>query len=300
VAAKQTTVIIVNWNGALFLDQLLESIRGEQVAKTIVIDNASQDDSLGILAAHQDIHVIRNPENRGYGAAANQGIEHCDTPFLLLLNVDVKVCTGSISAMETYLLKNPAVALVSPQLLFPDGSMQPSIRSFPTAASLAIYLAYLDRIFPSGYRKKLWEHRRSDDVDQPMGAAMMLRKSVLEEVEGFDPQFFLYMEEVDLCYRIKQKGYRIAYLPEAQVIHHAGGSSQQDWDRSQSLFLNSVRLYFEKHAPAEAQKLRKLLPPALFFRALVLLCLGHLHQSKFYFRKALERFSDRGKPQFRP
>jgi GT2 family glycosyltransferase len=199
----------------------------------------------------------------------------------------VKILPGAIDALELYLKEHVDVALVAPRLLFPDGRLQPSIRAFPTAKSVALYLSYLDRIFSTGYRKTPKEHQHSHEIDQPMGAAMMVRTSVIKEIGGFDPRFFLYMEEVDLCYRIKQKGYKIVYLPEARMIHHAGGSSRQDWERAQTHFLNSVRLYFEKHNPQQARKLQKWLPPALLARALVLLCLGKFREAWFWLRNVL-------------
>jgi GT2 family glycosyltransferase len=286
VRSSQTSIIVVNWNGAAFLPELLKSIDQEGNFKTVVIDNASSDESLEILSKFPDVLAIANPENRGYGSAANQGFEICTTPYILLLNADMKILPDSIRLMEQYLDSHPDVALVAPRLLFSDGNLQQSIRSFPTAWSIALYLSYLDRIFPSNYRKKAAEHSFTQEVDQPMGAAMMLRKVRLEEIGFFDPQFFLYMEDVDLCYRIKQKGYKIVYLPESKMIHQGGGSSQQDWERSQRNFLDSLVLYFKKHAPDEARKLRSLLPPALLIRSLLLLVLGRFRESGFYFRQA--------------
>ena len=234
--------------------------------------------------------MIQNSKNLGYGAAANQAIAISETPFVLLLNVDVEILPGAIETMERYLSQHSEVALVAPKLIFPDGTLQPSLRTFPTAKSIALYLSFLDRLFHSQYRKGAKEHQLSDDIDQPMGAAMMIRKSVLQEIGGFDERFFLYMEEVDLCYRIKQKHYRIAFVPQAEVIHHAGGSSRQDWERAQTQFLQSVRLYFEKHDPEQARRWQKLLPPALMFRSVLLFCSGRVREAKFYLKSAAAGF----------
>jgi len=251
--------------------------------KTVVIDNASADDSLKILAKFPQVTVVANPENRGFGAAANQGLELCGTPYVLLLNVDMKILPGSIQLLENYLNTQADVAIVAPQLIFADGTPQPSIRSFPTAWTIAMYLSYLDRIFPSDYRKKI---SGTQEVDQPMGAAVMMRKSALEQIGFFDPQFFLYMEDVDLCYRMRQNGYHIVYLPESKMIHQAGGSSKQDWERSQKNFFDSLFLYFKKNAPGEVRKLKWLLPPALLLRAFVFLLRGKFRESRFYLRQA--------------
>jgi GT2 family glycosyltransferase len=285
VGAQQTSVVIVNWNGAGFLPDLLNSLQQHDIREAIVVDNASSDESLTILQRYSSISVIRNSENIGYGAAANQGVETARADYVLLLNVDVVVLSGAISILQNYLDQNPDVAIASPQLLFPDRSLQHSIRKFPTPFSLALYLSYLDRVFPSAYRLPAEQHLRTHEVDQPMGAAMMLRKSAFKEVGMFDPKFFLYMEEVDLCYRLKQKGWKIVYLPEAKMIHHAGGSSNQDWERTQRNFLDSSKLYFDKHFPGS--NVRLLLTPALLIRAMVLFVTGRFKQSKFYLREIL-------------
>jgi len=286
---SNTTVVIVNWNGAEYLPRLLDSIKQEAACATIVIDNASTDKSRGILKDYSWVRRIENDRNLGYGVAANQGIAVAVTPYVLLLNVDVVVLRGSISMLEDYLEQNKDVALVAPQLVFPDGRLQPSVRSFPSVASLALYLSFLDRVIPTKYRLPASGHNRTLDVDQPMGAALMIRKSVLDQAGSFDPAYFLYMEEVDLCYRIKQNGWRIVYNPQAKMIHHAGGSSVQDWERAQRNFLESVFVYFRKHHLSKVPSLKMAMPAALVFRALILFLTGRFPQSRFFFRLALER-----------
>lgn len=287
VGALQTSVVIVNWNGAHFLPALLQSIELQRVSQIVVVDNHSSDDSLQVLRQFPSVQVLANTENVGYGSAANQGIEICHTPYVMLLNVDVVAHPRSVEILEEYLNSHSDVAVAAPQLLFEDGKLQPSLRTFPSPFSLALYLSYLDRIVPSGYRLPAKEHGQLREVDQPMGAALMIRKSVLDEVGFFDPKFFLYMEEVDLCYRIKQKGFKIVYLPEAKMTHLAGGSSEQAWERSQRNFFDSTFRYFRNHFPeSKARMLRFLLPPALAFRSLVLLFGGRFRQSKFYLKEA--------------
>ena len=265
---------------------LLESLKAQPVSQIIVVDNHSSDDSLQILRQFSSVHILANEENVGYGSAANQAIEVCSTPYILLLNVDVVPHPQSLQILEEYLESHPEVAIAAPQLLFPDGKLQSSLRKFPSPFSLALYLSYLDRIIPSRYRLPLEEHHQLREVDQPMGAALMIRKSALEEVGVFDPQFFLYMEEVDLCYRIRQKGFKIIYLPEAKMTHLAGGSSAQAWERSQRNFFDSTFRYFRKHFPQKVRTLRFVLPPALILRSLVLSLGGRFQQARFYLSQA--------------
>jgi GT2 family glycosyltransferase len=246
MAATQTTVVIVNWNGAAFLDQLIQSIQQDTPAAIIVVDNNSADSSIAILKKFTDVQVIENSENRGFGAAANQGITMAETSNVLILNADVYAQPGAISALEKFLAENNDAGAVAPRLSFPDGSLQPSCRNFPTPFTLFLYLSFLDRIFPTKYRLRAKDHQSTRSVEQPMGAAIMIRKKVLDQIGGFDETFFLYMEDVDLCERIIREGWKIYYYPETEFIHYAGGSSRQDWYRSQLDFIRSAQLYFRK------------------------------------------------------
>ena len=285
--ASQTTVVIVNWNGLRFLDPLLGSLRAANPAEIIVIDNASTDGSLEQLRRQNGIKIIENQENIGFGRAANQGIENSNTPFILLLNVDTEGIPGSVEKLEDFMNRNAEFSIVVPQLIFPDGRLQPSCRKFPSLLNYPLFLSYLDRLIPTGYRLSKRKHERSMKVDQPMGAVLMIRRSALDDVGNFDPQFSLYMEEVDLCRRMKDGGWEIFYLPEAKFIHHAGGSTSQDWERSQSLYFQNVLRYFQKHFGASTvRKLQIALVPALLLRSLMLLLSGRFRQSRFYFKQA--------------
>ena len=287
--ASLTTVVIVNWNGIRFLERLLSSIHNANPASIIVIDNTSNDGSLEYLRKQTGIKIIENEENIGFGRAANQGIEGSHTPYILLLNVDTEATPGSIERLEDFMNQNSEFSIVAPQLIFPDGRLQPSCRKFPTLLNYPLFLSYLDRLIPTGYRVSKRQHGQPMTVDQPMGAALMIRRSALEAVGNFDPQFSLYMEEVDLCKRMKDAGWQIFYLPEAKFVHHAGGSTKQDWERSQNFYFQNVMRYFQKHfGTSTVQKLRMVLVPALLIRSLVLLLVGRFRQSRFYFKRAFE------------
>lgn len=282
---KNTTVIIVNWNGAQYLDRLLRSLEAQGPAEIIVVDNDSKDDSRRILAQHPEVKCVFNQQNVGFGSAANQAIELMSTPYLLLLNVDVEALPGSLEVLETFLDVHSDVAVVAPQLLFPDGTLQLSCRTFPTIPKLWFYLSYFDSIIPTGYRLKKDLHNQTMEVDQPMGAALMIRKNALDQVGLFDPQFFLYMEEVDLCERIRRKGWKIFYCHDAKMIHVAGGSSAQDWERSQRNYLRSVVLYFKKRvSTSKLILLRCSIAFALLVRSFVLLVCGKFRKAAFYLK----------------
>ena len=280
---------MVNWNGAPFLDALLDSVQACAPAELVIIDNRSTDDSGAILQRHPSVTTVFNPANVGFGSAANQGIRMTRAPFVLVANVDIAPAPGSIDVLEQYMAEHPDVAVAAPRLVFPDGKLQLSLRSFPTPLRLFLYLSYLDRIFPSGYRLGAAEHQELKEVDQPMGAALLFRRDALEKTGGFDPQFFLYMEEVDLCERLKRAGWNIVYVPQAQVVHHAGGSSNQDWERTQRNYIESVIRYFRKRSSfAGMVRLRFALTLALILRSAIFLARGHMRQAWFYLRSATQ------------
>jgi GT2 family glycosyltransferase len=282
--AQRTAVVIVNWNGAGFLPALLESAEASACKEIIFVDNASTDDSLNVASRFSSVRVIANHSNLGYGNAGNQGIQAAHADYVLLLNADTRLLPGSVQRLESFLEERSDAAVAAPQLLFPDGRLQPSCRKFPTILNLFLFLSYLDRFLPSGYRMSEKQHDRLQEVEQPMGAALMFRKAALKETGLFDRDFFLYMEEVDLCKRVKESGWKIYYVPSAQVIHHAGGSSSQDWERSQRIFFSSVIRYFKKHYPSSLRTLmlKCSLSVALLLRAAVLLFAGRSRQSMFY------------------
>ncbi len=254
-----------------------------------MIDNASSDGSLEFLSGQAGIRTIENRENLGFGRAANQGVQESKKPYILLLNADTEALPGSLETLEAFLNRNPAAGVVAPQLLFPEGKLQPSCRNFPTPLNNFLFLSYLDYLIPAGYRISKRKHKRLMKVDQPMGAALMIRRSALDTIGCFDPRFSLYMEEVDLCKRMKEGGFEIFYLPEAKFFHHAGGSTRQDWERSQMEYFRNVIRYFQKHFPEKRlSSVKFTLSTALILRSFVLFLAGRFRQSKFYLNQAFD------------
>jgi GT2 family glycosyltransferase len=246
MSASKTAVVVVNWNGESYLEELIRSVDAEKPAQFIAIDNNSSDSSLQILQAHPGIALIANTENVGFGAAANQGIELSKAANVLILNADLQAMPGAIQSLEKFLDTHNDAGAVAPKLMFPDGNLQPSCRKFPTPSSLFFYLTFLDRIIPINYRLSAKQHDDTQTVDQPMGAALMIRKSILDQIGSFDESYFLYMEDVELCERIIRAGWKIYYYPVAEFIHDAGGSSRKDPYNSQKHFVESALLYFRK------------------------------------------------------
>jgi len=249
------SIIIVSWNVKDDLSRCLASLKENRPSvpfEVIVIDNRSSDGTVDMVRQeYPDVVVIGNHENKGFARANNQGIKQSRGQHVLLLNPDTIVPPGSLDRLVAFLDSNPDVGACGPKLLNADGSTQASVRRFPTYRA-ALYNQTICRVmglFRSQYRKwmmKDFGHDRQMDVDQIMGAAMLIRHSVIDDVGGMDENFFMYYEEVDLCYRIKKLGWRIVFFPGA-VITHLGGrsSSQVPWKRI--MVLTSLITFFRKH-----------------------------------------------------
>ena len=230
----QFDVCIVSWRTRELLRACLRSVVGPpEVASVIVVDNASGDGTVEMVSAEfPSVRLIVNAENRGYAAANNQAIAAGGAQFVLLLNPDTALMPGALSAMLREMTEGPAIGAVAPQLVLPDGTIQQSCRSFPEPAAVLYDGLGLSRLFPRSeslgrYRMTYWDHASRREVEQPMASALALRRAALEKVGLFDESFPLYFNDADLCYRLRQAGWRIIFQPAARVLHHHGSSTAQ-------------------------------------------------------------------------
>ncbi len=259
---RQVDICIVSWRTRDLLRACLGSLAGEpEVRRVIVVENASGDGTAEMLRSEfPQVLLIANPENRGYAAANNQAIEASSAPFVLLLNPDTEVKAGAIGAMLEVFDEDRRIGAVAPQLLFPDGRVQPSCRSFPEPAAVLSDMLGLSRLFPrssrlAAYRMAYWDHGSRRDVDQPMASAIAIRRAALDEVGLFDEAFPLYFNDVDLCYRLKQAGWRIVFEPRAKVLHHHGQSTRQVRARAIIESHQSLVRFYRKHYRGRACRL---------------------------------------------
>jgi GT2 family glycosyltransferase len=204
-----------------------------EVADIIVVDNASGDGTAEMVRGEfPNVSLIANDTNLGFAAGNNQGIRVGRAPFVLLLNPDTEVRPGALNALLEAFADEPNAGALAAQLLLPDGTVQRSCRSFPEPAALFFDALGLSRLFPGSptlgrYRMTYWDHNTRREVDQPMASALALRRAALDAVGLFDEEFPLYFNDVDLCYRLRQNGWRIVFEPQAQVTHHHGQSTRQ-------------------------------------------------------------------------
>ena len=261
------SVVVVNWNVRDLLRRCLHSICAapSPVLEVIVVDNASSDGSVEMVRAEfPQVTPIANADNRGFPAANNQGLAVVRGRYVMTLNPDTEIVGDALERMVAYLDVHPEVGALGPQLLNADGSIQSSRRRFPTFATAAFESTWLQGIAPRGVLRRFYVDDvppdRTQEVDWVTGACIVVRREVLDRVGGFDEGFFMYSEELDWCKRIKSAGWKIAYLPEARVIHHVGKSSEQAVAARHIRFQTSKVHFFRKHHSAlTAEALRVLL-----------------------------------------
>jgi N-acetylglucosaminyl-diphospho-decaprenol L-rhamnosyltransferase len=276
------SIIIVSWNVRELLrgclaalttdDRRLTTAESSSVVRRpssieiIVIDNASSDGSADMVAAEfPQVRLIANVENRGFTGGNNQGIAVAQGRYVFFLNPDTVVGGESLATMLGYMEEHPDVGVVGPQLRYGDGSLQSSRRSFPTFGSALFESTPLAWHWPDNpwarrYRMEDHQPTEEEDVDWLVGAALLTRRNVLDQVGVFDEGYFMYSEELDWCRRVKMAGWRVIYLPSAQIVHYEGKSSEQVVAARHIRFQTSKVRYFRKfHGRLAADALRAFL-----------------------------------------
>jgi len=264
--AIRLSIVIVSYQVCNLLAQCLESV-SENVqtfarsnVETFVVDNASTDGSAEMVRRHfPNVHLIANDENRGFAAANNQALRRLlqdDTPdYVLLLNPDTEVVGKALRLMTEYLELHAEVGAVGPALVYPDGQFQHSAFAFPGLVQLFLDLFPLHgRLTESRlngrYPRQWYAAGTPFAIGHPLGAALMVRRPVIEQVGLLDEGFFMYGEEVDWCWRIQEAGWAIHCVPRAQIVHHEGRSTAQFREAMfVALWRSRRRLYAKHHGP---------------------------------------------------
>jgi N-acetylglucosaminyl-diphospho-decaprenol L-rhamnosyltransferase len=267
VVKVELSIIIVNWNGGDLLRRSVESVVARPPSleyEIVVVDNASSDDSVALLRAGElarepidrgRLRIIENSENRGFGPANNQAFMLSDAPLLLLLNPDTEVTPGSIDRLIATVQSNSRTAAVGPRLLNVDGSLQISVwRNPPAAWEILLSQLKLYLLLPQRLRGELllgghWDHNRERQVPMLSGAALLVRRTVIEEVGGFDERFHMYGEDNEWCLRILRAGWHMVFQPNAVILHHGAQSSLQRWTSLEKLRVQLEASYlFQQHS----------------------------------------------------
>lgn len=251
------SIVIVNYKVKDFLLQCLRSI--EEASKglsieTIVVDNNSNDGSIEYLSPiFPSVQFIALPQNIGFSRANNIGIEKARGKYILILNPDTILETSTLQKMFAYMENNQEVGIAGCKVLNPDGSFQQSCRrGFPTPWASFCKLFGLQRIFPksrffASYNQTFRDENETYYIDAVMGAFMFSRASALRQANGFDPDFFMYGEDLDLCYRVIKNGWKIAYYHETSIIHYKGESTRRSNINEVKHFYNAMEIFAKKH-----------------------------------------------------
>ena len=253
---SSVAVVIVNYNTCDYLRSCLQTVLRERPDDVIVVDNGSSDGSVEMMRAEfPQVTVLGDGHNRGYGAAANYAVTHCAAETILLLNSDTRLTAGAIEELATYLDRHPQVGIVGPRLIGADGAWQQSCYPFPKPLYTLLEETRVGRII--GYIPILreyylytWSHERVRSVPWLQGSALAIRRRPFEALGGFDESFFMYFEEVDLCYRLRKAGWQTHFYPAATVVHAGGGSTNQYRAPMMVQLFKSTKQFYEKHYAA--------------------------------------------------
>lgn len=258
------SLVIVSWNTRTDLSQCLHAVSaaaGQLMVEVIVVDNGSSDGTQAMLAGEfPHVRVIQNRDNVGYGRANNIGARAGTGRALLILNSDCELQPGSLQAMVAELERDASIGMVLCRILNPDRSLQPSVHeSLPSPWSHLGDLFFLSSLRYALYRcpalhrwllrSTVKAHQRTRDVAWGGGMCMLIRRELFDALGGFDERFFMYCEDMDLCKRIRDAGYRVRYLAEPCAVHGWGKSTAQLPERMLEESCKSRVRYFEKHYP---------------------------------------------------
>ncbi len=251
------SVIIVNYNVKEFLLNSLDSIT--KAAKNIsieiiVVDNASDDGSIEALKEkYPDVILIENKKNVGFGKANNQALEIAKGNYFLLLNPDTIVREDTFEKMLDFFHSHPEAGIAGCKVLNPDGTLQLACRrGFPGPWTSFTKVMGLSSLFPKSklfarYNLTYLNENETYEVDAVSGAFLMLKKEAYEKIGGFDPQFFMYGEDLDLCYRVQKAGFKVFYFHETEIIHYKGESTKRSSIDETSVFYDAMHLFVKKH-----------------------------------------------------
>lgn len=269
-------VVIVNYNAGDLLRACIASLyaaSGDLDLEVVVVDNASRDASTeAARQAHPAVRVIENPVNRGFASAANRGIGETGAPFVFLLNPDATVTGGTLASLVKVVKERPRVGAAGCLVRNTDGSLQPSARRVPGMGE-GLAHAFLGRVAPANrwsrsYTMADWDRASEREVEWVSGSAMLLRRAAVDAVGGFDERYFMYVEDVDLCTRLREAGWRVLFTPELEVTHEVGVSARSHPRRMAYEHSRSIYRYFSTHvATGPATVLRPLARAALWARA---------------------------------
>lgn len=269
MAEHRAAAVVVTYDALPWIEQCLDSLRG---VETVVVDNGSRDETVAFVRdRYPEVRLVET-DNRGLGAGWNIGLRETSSTYVLLLNADAWLLDGALERLCDLADSRPRAAVVGPRLLNPDGTLQRSVRGFPTVWRLATEYLFLRKLAPgssvfNAFYAGGFDHDEVREVEVVMGACMLLRRQAVAEVGECDEEYFLFSEETDWCYRFREAGWHVVFFPGAECVHVRGAS------HSGRLYRENLRghlLFLSKHrGPKVAERARRLLLVSLRLRSLV-------------------------------
>jgi len=268
-AMPDISVVVVTYDALPWLERSLESVRGNE---TIVVDNGSTDGTTAFVRERFPEVTVLEQGNRGLAAGWNLGMRHARGEWFLILNADAWLTEGSLERLVEFAESRPDVAVVGPRLSNLDGSLQRSVRGFPTVWRLATEYLFLRKLAPrsqalNAFYAGGFAHDEVREAEFLMGACMLVRRAAVDQVGELDEDFFLFSEETDWHYRFRQAGWQVLFFPGAECVHVGGAA------HGGRLFRENVRghlRFLAKHrGTKEAERARRLLRLALRLRGLL-------------------------------
>ena len=293
------SVSIVNWNTRSDLLECLSSLvprecrrlpsgcgfqAGGVFCDVTVVDNNSQDFSAdAVQSLFPVVRLLRMERNLGFAAGHNRAFAAARGRYRFVLNPDATVSAGCLKALLDFAQAHPRAAVIGPRVLNPDGSIQHSARAFPTLMAAMYRHSFLGRLFPDNphtrrYLQSDWDHRDSRQVDWVSGSAMMIREEALRELGGFDERYYMYVEDVDMCWRARQAGWEVWFCAEAEVTHKKARASDLMPNRMIYHHHRSMYIFYRTHYRPRAGLLERVItPPGLVLRAAYFIGRNKLH-----------------------
>ena len=266
------SVVVVTYNALPWVERALESARGHE---TVVVDHGSTDGTLELVRERFPEDRVIEQENKGLGGGSNAGMRIASGDYFLLLNSDAWALDDAVERLVAFAEEHPEAAVVGPRLLNPDGSLQRSVRGFPTVWRLATEYLFLRKLAPrsralNAFYGAGFDHEEVREAEFLMGSVLLVRREAADTVGLFDEDFFMFSEETDWLYRFRQAGWKVLFTPDAEFVHVGGATTRQNWG---PMFREQVRghvRFLAKHrGPKEAERARRLLLASLRLRGVV-------------------------------
>ena len=296
-AGRQVSIIIVTYNSEGEIESCLQSIikHVKSDFEVIIVDNASRDKTVELILEYQrvkrsKIKIIKNNENVGFGSGCNIGMKNAKGDYFLILNPDTRMENDAVTTQVKYLQDHPEAGIVGAKIVNDEGKISASGGFSPTLLRIINWMLFIDDIpifnkFLRSYHPRFFYFDKKKELDWVTGAFFLLRREVVEKVGDFDPNFFLYVEEVEYCYRAKKAGFRVIFNPQTEIIHKGQASSKGSKKASTLGEYRGIIYFYQKHNKKLLPLVKLLLKIGAVLRMLIFGILGR-KQSFANYREA--------------